>query len=114
MFPIVPVDPRLALNLEPLGTKRKFWYRDASRRMLFKAEERGTGEDWAEKIASELCGLLGLPHVHITNLRKSAAAARPAWCARHSPRRRARWCSPTSCCSPSTRPIPASLAADTW
>jgi hypothetical protein len=32
--------------------------------MLFKAEERGTGEDWAEKIACELCGLLGLPHVH--------------------------------------------------
>ncbi len=32
--------------------------------MLFKADERGTGEDWAEKIACELCGLLGLPHVH--------------------------------------------------
>jgi len=32
--------------------------------MLFKAEERGTGEDWAEKVACQLCELLGLPHVH--------------------------------------------------
>lgn len=52
------------LDHEQLGTKPKFWYRDGERRMLFKAEERGTGEDWAEKLACELCGLLGLPHVH--------------------------------------------------
>jgi hypothetical protein len=32
--------------------------------MLFKAEDRGTGEDWAEKIACHLCKLLNLPHVH--------------------------------------------------
>ncbi len=64
MFPIIPVNPKLALNTEPLGTKRKYWYRDGDRRILFKAEERGTGEDWAEKIACELCELLGLPHVH--------------------------------------------------
>lgn len=64
MFPIVSVDPRLRLDHEPLGTKPKFWYRDGERRMLFKAEERGTGEDWAEKIGCELGGLLGLPHVH--------------------------------------------------
>jgi hypothetical protein len=31
--------------------------------MLFKAEERGTGEDWAEKLACELCRRVGLPHV---------------------------------------------------
>jgi hypothetical protein len=65
MFPIVPVDPALAESLEPLGTKRKFWFSDdQGQRRLFKAEERGTGEDWAEKIACELAGLLGLPHVH--------------------------------------------------
>jgi hypothetical protein len=63
MFNVVRVNSRQALNVEPLGTKRKFWYRDDRRRMLFKAEERGTGEDWAEKIACELCELLGLPHV---------------------------------------------------
>jgi hypothetical protein len=32
--------------------------------MLFKAEERGTGEDWSEVVACHLCELLGLPHVH--------------------------------------------------
>jgi len=64
MFPVIEVDPRKAEALEPLGTKRKFWYSDQGRRILFKAEERGTGEDWAEKIACELAQLLGLPHVH--------------------------------------------------
>lgn len=37
---------------------------DAGRRLLFKAEERGTVEDWAEKVCCEFCKLLGLPHVH--------------------------------------------------
>jgi hypothetical protein len=64
MFQVVPVNSSKAEALEPLGTKRKFWFRDDhNRRMLFKAEERGTGEDWAEKIACELCALVGLPHV---------------------------------------------------
>jgi hypothetical protein len=64
MFDVVRVDSLRAEAIEQLGTKSKFWYLDGERRMLFKAEERGTGEDWAEKIAAELCGLLGLPHVH--------------------------------------------------
>jgi len=64
MFPITPVDSRKAEAPEQLGTKRKFWYSDQELRMLFKAEERGTGEDWAEKIACELAQLLGLPHVY--------------------------------------------------
>lgn len=65
MFPIVRVDSRQAETPEQLGTKRKFWYYAADGTYtLFKAEERGTGEDWAEKIACELCTLLGIPHVH--------------------------------------------------
>lgn len=64
MFPIIPVDPDKAEAPEPLGTKRKFWYSEQNRRILFKAEERGTGEDWAEKTACELAQLLGLPHIH--------------------------------------------------
>jgi len=65
MYAIVRVDRRVAEAIEPLGTKNKFWYTDADgRRTLFKAEERGTGEDWAEKVACELAALLGLPHVH--------------------------------------------------
>ena len=62
MFQIIRVDSRSAESLETLGAKPKFWFDNRSR--LFKAEVRGTGEDWAEKIACELCGLLGLPHVH--------------------------------------------------
>jgi len=64
MYKVEPVNPALALNLEPLGTKRKYWYRHDGVRILFKAEERGTGEDWAEKVSCELAALLGLPHVH--------------------------------------------------
>ena len=64
MYRIHRVDPNAAEQLEPLGTKRKFWFTECGRRVLFKAEARGTGDDWAEKIACELAALLGLPHVH--------------------------------------------------
>ena len=50
--------------LEPLGTKPKFWFLYGNRRTLFKIEARETGEDWAEKVACQLCEVLGLPHVH--------------------------------------------------
>lgn len=63
-FEVVHVDRRWSDESEPLGTKSKFWYRDAeNKRILFKAETRGTGEDWAERVSCELCQLLGLPHV---------------------------------------------------
>jgi hypothetical protein len=64
MYPIIQVQASARAAIEPLGTKSKFWYRANECWMLFKAEERGTGEDWAEKIACHLCILLGLPHVH--------------------------------------------------
>lgn len=62
-FPIRRVDRSSAQAMEPLGSKPKFWFREEERRLLFKGEERGTGEDWSEVIACHLCGLLGLPHV---------------------------------------------------
>ncbi len=64
MFPLIRIQSSAAEAVEYLGTKAKFWYRNDDRLMLFKAEERGTGEDWAEKIACELAALIGLPHVH--------------------------------------------------
>ncbi len=71
MYTIKRINPALAENLEPLGTKRKYWFRETATvagepdvRLLFKAEERGTGEDWAEKVCCEFAALLGLPHVH--------------------------------------------------
>jgi hypothetical protein len=62
-FPIRRVDISQAEAVEPLGSKRKFWFVENDRRLLFKGEDRGTGDDWAEVIACELSGILGLPHV---------------------------------------------------
>lgn len=49
-------------DVEPLGTKRKFWYRDEARtRWLFKYGRPDTGEHWAERIAADVARSLGLP-----------------------------------------------------
>ena len=51
-------------RLEPLGTKRKFWFRDPEEDLcLFKAGRPGTGENWSEKATCELAALVGLPCV---------------------------------------------------
>lgn len=64
MFPVIRVN-QPAEDPEQLGTKTKFWYTgEHGRRMLFKAEERGYGEDWSEKVVCELAQILGIPHVH--------------------------------------------------
>jgi hypothetical protein len=63
-FQIRIVDRRQAQEMEPLGSKPKFWFREGNQRLLFKADDRGTGEDWAEVVACSLCQLIGLPHVH--------------------------------------------------
>jgi hypothetical protein len=62
-FPIHRVDSDRSEAVEQLGSKPKFWFREGQTRYLFKAEARNSGEDWAEVIASQLCQLLGLPHV---------------------------------------------------
>ena len=62
-FRIQQVDANLSEDLEQLGTKPKFWFTLGKKRTMFKADDRGTGEDWAEVIAAEICDLLGLPHV---------------------------------------------------
>jgi hypothetical protein len=65
MFPVVTVADAAAWLTEPLGSKRKFWFQhESSVPYLFKEARSGTGEDWSEKVACELCRLLGLPHVH--------------------------------------------------
>ena len=65
VFKVYTVSTSKKDSLEPLGTKRKFWFtNEQGKRILFKAEDRGTGEDWSEKVACELCRLLGLPHIH--------------------------------------------------
>jgi hypothetical protein len=62
-FPILRVDRSRSQSVEPQGSKPKFWFRDDNRRLLFKADDRGTGEDWAEVVTCHLCALVGLPHV---------------------------------------------------
>ena len=67
MYPIVTVPDEAPDVFEQLGTKPKFWYGPSeSERYLFKFVEResnrATGEDWSEKVSSELCDLLALPH----------------------------------------------------
>lgn len=47
-----------------MGTKSKFWFRpsETTPRWLFKYPQPGTGQHWAEKIAAEIAGCLGIPH----------------------------------------------------
>lgn len=62
-FRIIEVPDDLFPKLEQMGTKFKFWYEDEKHGYcLFKEGHSNTGEDWAERVAAELCGLLGMPH----------------------------------------------------
>ncbi len=49
-------------SIEQLGTKEKFWFYNEDKTIkLFKIGRPGTGENWSEKVASELAKLLELP-----------------------------------------------------
>ncbi|MGF1962245.1 MAG: HipA-like protein [Aulosira sp. DedVER01a] len=62
-FSIIEVPLEAPEVIEDLGTKEKFWFRYQNLgRYLYKKARPNTGEDWVEKIASELCKLLRLPH----------------------------------------------------
>ncbi len=60
MLEVVRIPSGAADLPEQMGTKAKFWFDDSRR--LFKEGRPGTGENWAEVVAAELAGLLGLPH----------------------------------------------------
>ncbi len=67
-YPLVDVSNWSKLSYESMGSKPKFWLQEpnASRKWLFKHRHRETaGDDWAEKIAAELAGLLCLPHATV-------------------------------------------------
>ncbi len=69
-YTVYDISHEEADSYEQLGTKSKFWYfeRYTDRSILFKSlktkESDRFGEDWAEKIASELAELIGLPHAN--------------------------------------------------
>ena len=63
MYQIFQITEQDAESVEQLGTKPKFWYRDKDRQSyLFKESRLDTGEHWAEKVACELCELVGILH----------------------------------------------------
>jgi hypothetical protein len=50
-------------QLEPMGSKPKFWFEHKDFGLcLFKAARPGTGEDWSEKLAERFASWLCLPH----------------------------------------------------
>lgn len=64
-FSIFEIDETSVQEVEPMGTKSKFWLdHEKLGRCLFKTTRAGTGEDWAEKVAAELADLIGLPHAN--------------------------------------------------
>lgn len=62
-YPVVKVHANIEIP-ESLGTKEKFWISYDGKLCLLKFGREGTGEDWAEKVASTLCYMLDLPHAH--------------------------------------------------
>lgn len=60
LFKIIDISEFEQETSEPLGSKFKFWF--DSNQFLFKVGRENTGENWAEKVASELCNLLQIPH----------------------------------------------------
>lgn len=62
-FQIIVVPDDATREQEQMGTKPKFWYDDGTHGYcLYKEGHPNTGEDWAERVVSELCELLALPH----------------------------------------------------
>lgn len=64
-FPVLLVTQKAyeASFSETLGSKYKFWFdHEELGSCLYKQSRANLGEDWAEKVAAELCELLGLPH----------------------------------------------------
>jgi hypothetical protein len=64
-FPILKVTRAMRRDVEQLGSKPKFWFKLEEEDWLFKEARENTGEDWAEKIASEIASLLELPTHHV-------------------------------------------------
>jgi hypothetical protein len=64
LFPIIEVTSAMRSDVEQLGSKPKFWFRYNNEKWLFKEARVNTGEDWSEKLASEIASLLDLPTHH--------------------------------------------------
>lgn len=64
-FVILEVHRDQRVDTEQLGTKEKFWFRRNEELWLFKFARDETGEDWAEKVASEIAALMDIRAAHV-------------------------------------------------
>ncbi|NWG38724.1 MAG: HipA domain-containing protein [Hydrogenophilaceae bacterium] len=64
-YPIIEVQRDQRVDTEQLGTKSKFWFRRDDGLWLFKFARDDTGEDWAEKVASEIAALMDVRAAHV-------------------------------------------------
>src|SRR6266581_3390089 len=64
-YPILSVRSEEIVDVEQLGSKPKFWFRQDDQLWLFKEARANTGEDWAEKVAAEIAKLVGMPAARI-------------------------------------------------
>ena len=69
LYRILQIDSKDQIQTEGMGSKAKSWFlvpEENNSDWLFKRSQReGSGEHWAEKIASEVAGLLGVPHARV-------------------------------------------------
>lgn len=63
-FPIIEIAAEARSDVEQLGSKPKFWFKYQENNWLFKESRDTAGEDWSEKVASEVAHLMGLPSHH--------------------------------------------------
>ena len=63
-YPIIQIPDDAPELPEQQGTKTKYWLHINNQHYLFKIGRPKRGENWSEKVACELCILLGLPHAH--------------------------------------------------
>jgi len=63
-YAIIPIADDAPESLEQRGSKTNYWLHRDEKRFLLKICRADMGENWAEKVACELCTLLGLPHAH--------------------------------------------------
>jgi hypothetical protein len=62
-YAVYKIDVKGKTQIEQMGTKPKFWFVHIDNKdWLFKYNRPNTGEDWSEKITSEIAELIGLPH----------------------------------------------------
>ncbi len=77
-FPVLDVSDWRVMALETAGSDEKVWIASESgERALFKPNRAHPlveqGEDWAEKLVSEVAGLLGVPAAAIDLATRSGA-----------------------------------------